>query len=322
MCVGFHRGAAALPLFLSLSLTLSLLPCCFRGFFYNTFNLLCSSARSPQARMYFCLVFQRKFIDVCVCVSVFVYKLCVSFSAVECPIQVPASYSLSFSRVFSQSCCLFPHTQRFLRAALIFAAARGHYQLIDYFDCYLIPSGAHMCKCAVSVSLALSVCPRVSLCFAAQVRELSTHQPIRAAHLVLCASVSHFRPCRAVQRRVSICRDLGHDTGSPPGPGGQGKSILHSPLPRFSSMVCHHTHDSVHTQTGRDTPEQPTHQHRRNLSTFLFFFPSHSAGTWGFNGFLHTLEFFRASSPFSRISICTLTHTRLRGEHTPYTISK
>lgn len=103
MCVGFHRGAAALPLFLSLSLSLSLLPCCFRGFFYNTFNLLCSSARSPQARMYFCLVFQRKFIDVCV--SVFLC-LCISYVCLFPPWNVRFKcllLILSPSRVFSLS---------------------------------------------------------------------------------------------------------------------------------------------------------------------------------------------------------------------------
>lgn len=116
----------------------------------------------------------------CVYVPVFVYKLCVSFSAVECPIQVPASYSLLPSRFLSQSCCLFPHTQRFLRAALIFAAARGHYQLIDYFDCYLIPPlGRARRICASVVSRSLLFTLRLSLfCALSQVRkrELSTHQ--------------------------------------------------------------------------------------------------------------------------------------------------
>lgn len=166
MCVGFHRETCSF-LFSRSEPVLSLSPsflcvCCFRGFFYNTFNLLCSSARSPQPLV--CIFFAwsstataSSCIHVSVCV--FVYKLCVSFSAVECPIQVPASYSLLPSRCFlSQSCCLFPHTQRFLCAALIFAAARGHYQLIDYFDCYLIPPldrEAHMCKCSLSLSLSL-----------------------------------------------------------------------------------------------------------------------------------------------------------------------
>lgn len=71
---------------------------------------------------------------------VFVYKLCVSFSAVECPIQVLLLLILSLSLPLFRflSVLPFPLAQRFLRAALIFAA-RGHYQLIDYFDCYLIP---------------------------------------------------------------------------------------------------------------------------------------------------------------------------------------
>lgn len=159
-----HKNVCGIPqssfLFPRAALVLLLSPsflrvCCFRGFFYNTFNLLCSSARSPQPLSYvfFCLVFH----TIHVCVPVFVYKLCVSFSAVECPIQVPASYSLLPSR-FLSVLRLFPHTQRFLRAALIFAAARGHYQLIDYFDCYLIPPlgrARRICASVVSRSLSL-----------------------------------------------------------------------------------------------------------------------------------------------------------------------
>lgn len=112
-----------------------------------------------------------------------------------------------------------------------------------------------------------------------------------AAHLVLCASVSHFlspsagavpftsaaailRLCSSSERRRGRLHleFQGFGGGNPR--GGQGKSIL---LP-FLATVCHHTHD--HTCSARDTPEQPTHQHQRNLSTFLFFSspsPSYSA---------------------------------------------
>lgn len=107
-----HKNVCGIPqsafLFSRLAPVLSLSPSClrvycFRGFFYNTFNLLCSSARSPQPLSYvffFCLVFHSHSKFMCVCVW-FVYKLCVSFSAVECPIQVPASYSLLPSRFLS-----------------------------------------------------------------------------------------------------------------------------------------------------------------------------------------------------------------------------
>lgn len=151
--------------------------CCFRGFFYNTFNLLCSSARSPQPLSYvfFCLVFHTVH-GVCMC-------LCISYVCLFPPWNVRFKcllLILSFLLVFSQSCCLFPHTQRFLRAALIFAAARGHYQLIDYFDCYLIPPlGRARRICASVVSRSLLFTLRLSLfCALSQVRkrELSTHQ--------------------------------------------------------------------------------------------------------------------------------------------------
>lgn len=141
---------------LVLALPLSLFPSFvrFRGFFYNTFNLLCSSARSQPCVSFLpalpwpgrsaCLPAAA---SSCVCVCL---RVCL-FSAVECPIQVlllllivSCSLALSLS-VLS----VFSLTQRFLRAAALIFAARGHYQLIDYFDCYLIPphsgSRAHMC---------------------------------------------------------------------------------------------------------------------------------------------------------------------------------
>lgn len=92
----------------------------------------------------------------CVCLC-----LCISYVCLFPPWNVRFKcllLILSFLLVFYQSCCLFPHTQRFLRAALIFAAARGHYQLIDYFDCYLIPPlgrARRICASVVSRSLSL-----------------------------------------------------------------------------------------------------------------------------------------------------------------------
>lgn len=145
--------------------------------------------------------------------------LCVSFSAVECPIQVLlllilSSLSLSLCFVFSQS-CLFPLAQRFLRAALIFAA-RGHYQLIDYFDCYLIPPsvgirGAYVQAESLALSLSLSALPcSPSFAYAPlaagsqtvrylpinllQAGAVGTLAETTVAHLVLRASVSHFLP--------------------------------------------------------------------------------------------------------------------------------
>lgn len=256
------------------------------------------------------------------------------------------SFLRSFSR--SQSCCLFPHTQRFLRAALIFAAARGHYQLIDYFDCYLIPPlgrGAHMCKCSLSLSLSFFLLgPRLSLSFVrcrrfANVSYLPINllQADTAAHLVLCASVSHFLSpaaaaavlftsaaailrlwCCSSSKRRAGCLHLKQKRSKDLGtaPGGQGKSILLPTRTSSATMVCHHTHD--HTCSTRATP--PSNQ-RTNTNAICqpSFFSSPSPSSYsalgrGSNGFLHTLEFFRASSPFSRISMHTHLHTHTLAE--------
>lgn len=259
------------------------------------------------------------------------------------------SFLRSFSR--SQSCCLFPHTQRFLRAALIFAAARGHYQLIDYFDCYLIPPlgrGAHMCKCSLSLSLFLSLGPRLSLSFVrcrrfANVSYLPINllQADTAAHLVLCASVSHFLSpaaaaavlftsaaailwCCSSSKRRAGCLHLKQKRSKDLGtaPGGQGKSILLPPRTSSATMVCHHTHD--HTCSTRATP--PSNQ-RTNTNAICqpSFFSSPSPSSYsalgrGSNGFLHTLDFSELRHHFL-VFPCTLTyiHTHLR-RNTPNTI--
>lgn len=104
---GIPQGRGLLLSFLSLgtvaecSLPLSFAPAAFVVSFIIPL-ICCAPARDHhnRSRMYFfCLVFHShsKFMWVCV----FVYKLCVSFSAVECPIQVPASYSLLPSFVLS-----------------------------------------------------------------------------------------------------------------------------------------------------------------------------------------------------------------------------
>lgn len=67
--------------------------------------ICCAPARDHHnlSYVFFCLVFHSHIKFMCVSVGVFVYNLCVSFSAVECPIQVPASYSLLPSCFFSLS---------------------------------------------------------------------------------------------------------------------------------------------------------------------------------------------------------------------------
>lgn len=254
------------------------------------------------------------------------------------------SFLRSFSR--SQSCCLFPHTQRFSRAALIFAAARGHYQLIDYFDCYLIPPlgrGAHMCKCSLSLSLFLSLGlggPLSFFCALSQVRkrELSTHQSPPGRHggtsgplcfrftlpvvCCCCRRPLHFR-CR--DSEAVVLQQFRAASGLSPfeaeafqgfgdGPRGTGK-IDSSPSLYFQRNCGVSPHARPHMQYARDTPEQPTHQHQRNLSTFLFFlsfaFVVLCSGTWFqwfsshsgvFQSFVTIFSYFHAHS-------LTYTHT-------------
>lgn len=156
-----------------------------------------------------------------------------------------------------------------------------------------------------------------------------------AAHLVLCASVSHFLSpaaaaavlftsaaailwCCSSSKRRAGCLHLKQKRSKDLGtaPGGQGKSILLPPRTSSATMVCHHTHD--HTCSTRATP--PSNQ-RTNTNAICqpSFFSSPSPSSYsalgrGSNGFLHTLEFFRASSPFSRISMHTYLHTHTLAE--------
>lgn len=172
---GIPQGRGLLLSFLSLgtvaecSLPLSFAPAAFVVSFIIPL-ICCAPARDHhnRSRMYFFLPGlpqpQQVHVGLCVCVQ----AMCVFFRRGMSDSSACFLFSPSFLRSFSrsQSCCLFPHTQRFLRAALIFAAARGHYQLIDYFDCYLIPPlgrGTHMCKCSLSLSLFLSLGPGPSL---------------------------------------------------------------------------------------------------------------------------------------------------------------
>lgn len=157
MCVGFHRT----PFFslarhsCSCFLPLSFASAAFVVSFIIPL-ICCAPARDHHnlSRMYFFAWSSTQFMCVCLC-------LCISYVCLFPPWNVRFKcllLILSFLLVFSQSCCLFPHTQRFLRAALIFAAARGHYQLIDYFDCYLIPllgRARRICASVVSRSLSL-----------------------------------------------------------------------------------------------------------------------------------------------------------------------
>lgn len=155
-----------------------------------------------------------------------------------------------------------------------------------------------MCKCSLSLSLvhseALSFvrCRRFANVSYLPIN-LRTGRRRTAAHLVLCASVSHFlSPPAAVlftSAAAAILR-LCSSSEWPPHlgsvfqgfvggtPGGQGKSILLPP-----PMVCHHTHD--HTCSARDTPERNQRTNTNAICQPSFFSsPSPSllcsAGTW------------------------------------------
>uniref|UniRef100_A0A8D8GGI1 (northern house mosquito) hypothetical protein n=1 Tax=Culex pipiens TaxID=7175 RepID=A0A8D8GGI1_CULPI len=86
--------------------------------------ICCAPARDHHNRV--CRFFFRLFQPLASS-CVYVYKLCVSFSAVECPIQVLLllilSFSLSLCFVFSQS-CLFPLTQAVLARGFNFRCKR------------------------------------------------------------------------------------------------------------------------------------------------------------------------------------------------------
>lgn len=150
----------------------------------------------------------------CVCV----YAMCVFFRRGMSDSSAVASYSLlslSLPLFRFLSVLPFPLAQRFLRAALIFAA-RGHYQLIDYFDCYLIPPsvgirGAYVQAESLALSLrqgALPCSPSFAYAPLAAGSQTVRYLPINllqagavgtlaettVAHLVLRASVSHFLP--------------------------------------------------------------------------------------------------------------------------------
>uniref|UniRef100_A0A8D8D6S9 (northern house mosquito) hypothetical protein n=1 Tax=Culex pipiens TaxID=7175 RepID=A0A8D8D6S9_CULPI len=162
------------------------------------------------------------------------------------------------------------------------------------------------------------------------------------AHLVLRASVSHFLPpalaVRASATVLRLCRPegwlhlgrsariLGNVWGRRRAVQGTGK-IDSSPPARFgvSPHARPHTHVAPLRHPRADGQRTNTNAIcQPSFISLSYFLRSHSAGragalrcsSDGFNGFLHTLEFFRASSPFSRISMHTYTR------NTPNTLSK
>lgn len=213
-----------------------------------------------------------------------------------------------------------------------------------------------MCKQSLSLALSLVCSPSFAyalLAAGSQNRALSTHQSpaswssgnlggdddgtsgpscFRFTLPSACFGRPHFRNCpEAVPSRGlapfgKIREDLGQCVGRRRAARGQGK-IDSSPPARFgvSPHARPHTHVAPLRHPRADGQRTNTNAICQpsfiSLSSFL---RSHSAGRAGalrcsldgFNGFLHTLEFFRASSPFSRISMHTYTR------NTPNTLSK
>lgn len=162
------------------------------------------------------------------------------------------------------------------------------------------------------------------------------------AHLVLRASVSHFLPpAMAVRTSATVlklcrpesCLHLGGSARISSYVGRratQGTGKIDSSPP--CALWCVTTRTTTHTCSAplrhpRADDGQRTNTNAICQPSFIslsYFLRSHSAGRAGalrcsldgFNGFLHTLEFFRASSPFSRISMHTYTR------NTPNTLSK
>lgn len=142
-----------------------------------------------------------------------------------------------------------------------------------------------------------------------------------------CRRPLHFR-CRdseAVQQfRAAGLSPFGLFQGFGGPPGGTGK-IDSSPPPL--KLWCVTTRTTTHAV--RATPPSNQRTNTNAICQPSFFFPllrllRNALLGRGFNGFLHTLEFFRASSPFSRISmhkpyVHTYTQTHLR-RNTPNTI--
>lgn len=189
-----------------------------------------------------------------------------------------------------------------------------------------------MCKCSLSLSLLFTL--RLSLfCALSQVRkrELSTHQsPYRPTAdggtsgplcfrftlpVAACCRPLHFR-CRCDSEAVQQFRVAAPFGWCVPrirrgDPRGTGK--IDSSPPAYGVSP----HARPHMQCARHPRAQPTHQHQRNLSTFLFSSPSPSllcsAGTWFqwfsshsgvFQSFVTIFSYFHAQT-----YVHTYTHT-------------
>lgn len=120
---------------------------------------------------------------------------------------------------------------------------------------------------------------------------LRTGRRTAAAHLVLCASVSHFLlpPAAVLFTSAAILR-LCSSSERPPhlgsvfqgfrarDPAGDRENRFFSPR-RRNTMVCHHTHD--HTCSARDTPERNQRTNTNAICQPSFFSsPSPSLFCW------------------------------------------
>lgn len=134
-------------------------------------------------------------------------------------------------------------------------------------------------------------------------------------------------PSRGLAPFVKIREDLGI-CGGETGGQGTGKNRFFSPR----ALWCVTTRTTTHTCSASTTPpsrrrRRPTHQHQRNLSTFLYFslfFPSFAlCGTcWSSALLVGWFQWFSSHSGVfqSFVTIFSYFHAHIHSEHPEHTI--
>uniref|UniRef100_A0A8D8D7W3 (northern house mosquito) hypothetical protein n=1 Tax=Culex pipiens TaxID=7175 RepID=A0A8D8D7W3_CULPI len=212
-----------------------------------------------------------------------------------------------------------------------------------------------MCKQILSLALSLVCSPSFAyalLAAGSQNRALSTHQSpaswssgnlggddggtsgpscFRFTLPSACFGRPRFRNCpEAVPSRGlapfgKIREDLGQCVGEETGGPGDRKNRFFSPR----ALWCVTTRTTTHTCSASTTPpsRRPTHQHQRNLSTFLYFsllFPSFAlCGTcWSSALLVGWFQWFSSHSGVfqSFVTIFSYFHAHIHSEHPEHTI--
>lgn len=198
-----------------------------------------------------------------------------------------------------------------------------------------------MCKQILSLALSLVCSPSFAyalLAAGSQNRALSTHQsPASWSSGNLggaddgTSGRPRFRNCpEAVPSRGlapfgKIREDLGQCVGRRRAVQGTGKNRFFSPR----ALWCVTTRTTTHTCSASTTPpsRRPTHQHQRNLSTFLYFslfFPSFALGgtCWSSALLVGWFQWFSSHSGVfqSFVTIFSYFHAHIHSEHPEHTI--